>query len=142
MFTYKQIIIHYLVKLKIKKDHRSTALFTQSSMLYIILYFKPETLKNEKSIMREIVDKFFPDNWVITYFMGHTVDISNTWNQYTASNLALGNTIQMEQVEKLTKVHVKLLKESIDEVNKFLKEGVLIEEYVLDNITKLLNCLR
>jgi WASH complex subunit strumpellin len=130
-------------------DHRSTALFTQSSMLYVILYFKPDTLKTEKAIMREIIDKFFPDNWVITYFMGHTVDISTTWNQYNASNLGkqttnkgLQNTIQLEQVELLTKKHVKFLKESIEEVEQYLKEGVLSEENVLDNILKLLDCLR
>jgi hypothetical protein len=33
-------------------------------MLYVVLYFEPDILKNETATMREIVDKFFPDNWV------------------------------------------------------------------------------
>ncbi|XP_022236985.1 WASH complex subunit 5-like, partial [Limulus polyphemus] len=46
-------------------EHRSTALANQASMLYISLYFSPEILHNQTSKMREIVDKYFPDNWVI-----------------------------------------------------------------------------
>jgi magnesium-transporting ATPase (P-type) len=33
-------------------------------------------LSVSKAIMREIVDKHFPDNWVIAYYMGYTVDLS------------------------------------------------------------------
>lgn len=45
-------------------EHRSTALATQASMLYVILYFESEILHNQQAKMREIVDKHFPDNWV------------------------------------------------------------------------------
>lgn len=45
-------------------EHRSTALATQASMLYVVLYFEPEILHNQQAKMREIVDKYFPDNWV------------------------------------------------------------------------------
>ena len=45
-------------------EHRSTALATQASMLYVILYFAPEILHGQQAKMREIVDKHFPDNWV------------------------------------------------------------------------------
>ena len=45
-------------------EHRSTALATQAGMLYIILYFSPDTLMKQQARMREIVDKHFPDNWV------------------------------------------------------------------------------
>ena len=48
-------------------EHRSTALATQASMLYILLYFEPEILYNQPAKMREIVDKHFPDNWVNEY---------------------------------------------------------------------------
>lgn len=46
-------------------EHRSTALATQASMLYVILYFEPDILMNQQAKMREIVDKHFPDNWVL-----------------------------------------------------------------------------
>ena len=50
-------------------EHRSTALATQASMLYMILYFEPDILHNQQAKMREIVDKHFPDNWVCFSFM-------------------------------------------------------------------------
>lgn len=33
-------------------------------MLYVILYFDPSILHTQQAKMREIVDKYFPDNWV------------------------------------------------------------------------------
>ena len=46
-------------------DHQSFALAQQASMLYVVLYFSPKTLADEKKEMREIVDKHFSDNWVV-----------------------------------------------------------------------------
>lgn len=48
-------------------EHRSTALATQAGMLYVILYFAPDILNSQQAVMREIVDKHFPDNWVHNY---------------------------------------------------------------------------
>lgn len=45
-------------------EHRSTALASQSAMLYVCLFFQPNILHNQTAKMREIVDKYFPDNWV------------------------------------------------------------------------------
>jgi len=45
-------------------EHRSTALANQAAMLYVSLYFVPEILQTQQAKMREIVDKYFPDNWV------------------------------------------------------------------------------
>lgn len=50
-------------------DHRSTALAGQAAMLFVCLFFKPKTLNEEFTIMREIVDKFFSDNWVIIWLL-------------------------------------------------------------------------
>lgn len=47
-------------------SHRSTALATQAAMLYVILFFSPDTLHSKQAQMREIVDKHFPDNWVMS----------------------------------------------------------------------------
>ena len=46
-------------------EHQTFALAQQASMLYVILYFSPRTLAEEKKEMREIVDKHFSDNWVV-----------------------------------------------------------------------------
>lgn len=45
-------------------EHRSTALATQAAMLCVCLYFTPSILHTQQAKMREIVDKYFPDNWV------------------------------------------------------------------------------
>jgi len=55
---YNQIVAYPL------PEQRSTALATQASMLYVILYFAPDMLHTQQAVMREIVDKHFPDNWV------------------------------------------------------------------------------
>ena len=66
--VYVHILFHLTTVLQISSypspDHRSTALATQASMLYVILYFAPHILHSQQAQMREIVDKHFPDNWV------------------------------------------------------------------------------
>ena len=76
-------------------DHRSTALATQAGMLFVCLYFSPQTLHQQNAKMREIVDKYFADNWVISYYMGHTVNLIDAWDAFKAAKLALNNTLQV-----------------------------------------------
>ena len=73
-------------------QHRSTALSTQARMLFVLLYFAPEVLDAEQHTMREIVDRHFADNWVITYYMGFVVQLSHAWEPYKAARAALANT--------------------------------------------------
>ena len=61
---------------------RSTALTGQAALLYVLLYFVPETLRQETALMREIVDKYFCDNWVISLYMGHIVWLPEAWEGY------------------------------------------------------------
>jgi WASH complex subunit strumpellin len=66
-------------------------------MLYVLLYFSPVTLHEQKSIMREIVDKHFCDNWVVPVYMGSLVDLSIEWDRYRAAKDALGiDTLQVK----------------------------------------------
>lgn len=50
-------------------DHRSIAFGGQAAILFVCLFFKPKILNEEFAIMREIVDKFFSDNWVTIYIL-------------------------------------------------------------------------
>ncbi|XP_035208571.1 WASH complex subunit 5-like [Stegodyphus dumicola] len=123
-------------------EHRSTALATQAAMLYVILYFAPEILNNHHAKMREIVDKFFPDNWVISIYMGMVINLVDAWEPYKAAKQALCNTIDATNIkEQCHKYHTRVVK-LVPQVENLLKEGALSEEIVLDNVPKLLNIAR
>lgn len=123
-------------------EHRSTALATQAAMLYVILYFAPQLLSSEQASMREIVDKHFADNWVISFFLGYTVDLSLEWERYPAAMTALNNTIGIPNVKILAKRHWDKIPKLQQEIQHYLTEGVLNEEFVLSSHGQLMNCLR
>ncbi|KAK8773941.1 hypothetical protein V5799_011527, partial [Amblyomma americanum] len=123
-------------------EHRSMALATQAAMLYVVLYFAPEILHNQQAKMREIVDKYFPDNWVISIYMGMTVNLVDAWEPYKAARQALLNTLDTANVrDQALKYHNRINK-LIPRLQQLLKEGALEEEFVLDNVPKLLNTVR
>lgn len=76
-------------------QHRSIALGNQSAMLYICLYFQPETLNNQTTRMREIVDKFFSNSWVVSLYMGITINLIDVWENYRAAKNAISNVLQV-----------------------------------------------
>ncbi|EDV23219.1 uncharacterized protein TRIADDRAFT_27621 [Trichoplax adhaerens] len=123
-------------------EHRSTALANQARMLYVILYFAPEMLHNESAKMREIVDKHFPDNWVINVYMGHLVNLVEAWEPYKAAKTALSNTIAQTNLREFAVKFGKSVRSLDSSVLKLLKEGALTEDYVLDNIPKLMHLIR
>uniref|UniRef100_A0A8C3PLC6 WASH complex subunit 5 n=1 Tax=Calidris pygmaea TaxID=425635 RepID=A0A8C3PLC6_9CHAR len=123
-------------------EHRSTALATQAAMLYVILYFDPSILHTQQAKMREIVDKYFPDNWVISIYMGITVNLAEVWEPYKAAKTALNYTLDLSNVKEQASRYAAVTERVHTQVQQFLKEGCLREELVLDNIPKLLNCLR
>lgn len=67
--VYNQISVYPL------PEHRSTALANQAGMLYVCLFFATNTLHSQAARMREIVDKFFSDNWIVSFYMGITVNL-------------------------------------------------------------------
>uniref|UniRef100_A0A8C2PJP0 WASH complex subunit 5 n=1 Tax=Capra hircus TaxID=9925 RepID=A0A8C2PJP0_CAPHI len=123
-------------------EHRSTALANQAAMLYVILYFEPSILHTHQAKMREIVDKYFPDNWVISIYMGITVNLADAWEPYKAAKTALNNTLDLSNVREQASRYATVRERVHAQVQQFLKEGYLREELVLDNIPRLLNCLR
>lgn len=123
-------------------EHRSTALALQASMIYVCLYFIPNILNQESAIMREIVDKHFPDNWVIAWYLGFTVDLSVAWIPYKAASLALNNTIESTNIEQQKSRFVDKLSKMIESVNKLLIEGVLTEDFILERRNQIMGVLR
>ncbi|KAM6457749.1 WASH complex subunit 5 [Liasis olivaceus] len=123
-------------------EHRSTALATQAAMLYVTLYFDPSILHTQQAKMREIVDKYFPDNWVISIYMGISVNLTEAWEPYKAAKTALNYTLDLSNVKEQASRAAAVTERVRTQVQQFLKEGCLRQEMVLDNIPKLLNCLR
>ncbi|KAK6491788.1 WASH complex subunit 5 [Huso huso] len=123
-------------------EHRSTALANQAAMLYVILFFTPSILHTQQAKMREIVDKYFPDNWVISIYMGITVNLLEAWEPYKAAKTALNYTLDQANIREQASRYAGSIDRLRPQLQQFLKEGFLREEIVLDNIPKLLNCLR
>ena len=92
--------------------------------------------------MREMVDKHFLNNWIIPIYQGCLVDLTQYLGQFHASKKALNNSVNEIIVSKTAynyQVKVKSLKK---ELRLYLKEGKLLDDYVLDNVVPLLKFLR
>ncbi|KRT79258.1 hypothetical protein AMK59_7788 [Oryctes borbonicus] len=111
-------------------------------MLYICLYFSTDILHHQPAIMREIVDKYFPDNWVIPVYMGFTMNIIETWESFKAAKIALNNTLETPNVKSLAAFYsikaVDLHKETV----KLLQEGNITNDNLLSIITNILTTLK
>ena len=102
--------------------HRSTRLQSQASQLYVILYFSASTLRNDERAMREVVDRYFNDNWVISYYMGTAVDLQHEWSSYPAASAALANTLKSKNVGRQEEENAALMKACAKELRSYLQE--------------------
>ena len=92
--------------------------------------------------MREIVDKHFPDNWVVPIYQGHLVDLTEFWAPYPAATKALQNCIIPENIKKVAYINHRRMNECIKALEKYIIDGHLQDEFVLDNVKDLINVLR
>lgn len=123
-------------------EQRSTALSQMAGECFVILFFVPEVLKQNNAMMNEIVNRFFYDNWVISHYMGNRVDLTAAWDSYKAARNALNNVLTEQVVKGTIEQKTELLEELTVTVHKYLEEGVLGEDFVIDNLSSLLSCLR
>ncbi|KAL4707740.1 hypothetical protein ACJJTC_014921 [Scirpophaga incertulas] len=122
-------------------EHQASALATQASMLFVCLFFAPNYLHTDISKMREIVDKFFPSNWVIPIYMGITLNVIDYWENFKAAKLALANTCNNKIVKEIFSKRGMSVNMLITKMQNLLTEGTLCDDFVLDNINKILNLL-
>ena len=123
-------------------DHRAHALSSQASMLLVSLFYIPEYLEKENTKMRSIVDKFFNDNWVVSFYMGYTIDISEYWKDFKAAKKAIDNTLSSDDLKHFREKYVDQMKKMNEAVKRYLSEGIMTEEFILTNIEELLNIMR
>ena len=73
--------------------------------------------------MREIVDKHFPDNWVIPIYQGHIVDITEYWQPFPAATKALENNIYLDNVRTIAGKHLYMVEDSNKRLQSYVIEG-------------------
>lgn len=123
-------------------EHRSIGLANQASMLFVALYFSSQILHSEFAVMREIVDKFFSDNYVISVYMGTIVNLIEQWDPYKAAKAALNNTVDVKNIRLCAGKFRRQMSEMNPKLGQLLKEGVLNEENILNRISDHLNTIR
>ncbi|KAL0220768.1 hypothetical protein RCL1_000622 [Eukaryota sp. TZLM3-RCL] len=123
-------------------DHRSVALSLQASQIFLLLFFDPEVLRSQEATMREIVDKHFSDNWIISFYLGHLVDLTVAWEPYKAARNALQNTVSTASVRSLASKHLITLSNCHKKTLEYLVDGVLTEDFVLTNSETLISLVR
>ncbi|KAK9877977.1 hypothetical protein WA026_020192 [Henosepilachna vigintioctopunctata] len=133
---YGQLFFYPLPK------HRSTALSNQAAMLYICLYFVPNILHVHTAIMREIVDKYFPDNWIISIYMGFTVDLLEVWDSFKAARMALNNTLETSNLKVYANGHGANISYLLKSSAMMLKEGNITKDMILKNMNNIITLLR
>lgn len=74
--------------------------------------------------------------------MGLIFNLIEVWEPYKAARLALSNTIQASNVKECSVKHYDQSEKLIPQLRQLLKEGVLTEECLLDNMQKLTNLIR
>ncbi|KAI5645367.1 hereditary spastic paraplegia protein strumpellin domain-containing protein [Phthorimaea operculella] len=122
-------------------EHQASALATQASMLAVCLFFAPHYLHTDTSKMREMADKFFPSNWVIPIYMGVTLNIIDYWENFKAAKQALSNTCNTKMVKEVFAKRGSSVQMLTNKLQHLLKEGTLTDDFVMDNINKILNLL-
>lgn len=70
-------------------EYQTVAFSQQASLLVVNLFFCPKTLEKDKRNMFDIVSKHFHDNFVISFYMGYTIDINEYWKDFKEAHSAL-----------------------------------------------------
>lgn len=133
---YGQLSVYPLPK------HRSTALAHQASMLYVCLFFSANILHSQTAIMREIVDKYFPDNWVISIYMGFIVNLAENWEPFKAAKMALNNTLETVNIKGYASSYGSSVLPLLKATNLKLKEGNITNDNLLKDVNNIINLLR
>ncbi|KAE8748690.1 hypothetical protein FOCC_FOCC004493 [Frankliniella occidentalis] len=123
-------------------EHRSTALAVQAAMLFVCLFFAPNILHFQTAQMREVVDKYFPDNWVISVYMGMTMNLLDWWEPYKAAKTALSNTLDSANIKDHASRFAVKVQKFLQQTRQLLQEGALNEDIVLDHVNKVVNVVR
>lgn len=122
-------------------QHRTVALSLQSGHLYILLFYSPEFLCNG-FVMREIVDRFFKDCWVVPIFLHFVVDLFVSWDAYKEAKASLSSCVSPTFIRDRCQYHCTKVTHLSSELGSVLSNHVLTKDYVLDNSQHLVSLVR
>ncbi|KAK6058705.1 hypothetical protein COOONC_03723 [Cooperia oncophora] len=77
--------------------------------IFICLVFKPSTLKNDAMKMRQIVEDFFRDEWVIQLGLGLNVNLLDYWQSYKAALTAITTQVDLNKAKSMASYHYNAL---------------------------------
>lgn len=140
--TLRSIDIYNQLSIYPLPEHRTAAFGTQAGMLVVCLFFAPNILQNLSSHMREIVDKFFADNWVVPLFMGITVNLVDLWEPYKSAREALSNTAEPASIKEFSQKHQMNFTKQLKSTRDLLQDGFLTENFVMANFSKIMSSFR
>uniref|UniRef100_A0A183C0R9 WASH-7_N domain-containing protein n=1 Tax=Globodera pallida TaxID=36090 RepID=A0A183C0R9_GLOPA len=105
--------------------------------VYVCLYFDPshDTLNNEFSTMRQIIDNSFASRWVLHLHVDFQVNLFEKWSRFKAANAAIANVWDTSRAVGLTDAHFSTLR-----CATFPSSGLLSVEKFDDYEKLLLDC--
>ncbi|CAD6255657.1 unnamed protein product [Miscanthus lutarioriparius] len=107
-------------------QHRTTALSLQGGHLGLA--------------MREIVDRFFKDNWVVPIFLHFSVDLLVSWDAYKEAKSSLVSCLSPTSIRDISLHHYTKVPYFLAHLD--IHMHAINKEYVLNNSQSLLSVIR
>ncbi len=126
----------------INTNNQSIAYSQQASLLVVILFFCPKFLENDTRNMHDLIGKHFDDNFVVSFYMGYTIDINEYWKDFKEAHNSLEFFMKTNDLKNKKNEQSAKLKELDAKIKDYLKEGAINEEFVLQNTEVLLSTMR
>ena len=92
--------------------------------------------------MGDVISKHFYDNYVVSLYMGFTIDINEYWKDFKVAHNALDLSKKNNTMKDSITKKAKKINELDDKIKGYLSAGTITEEYVLNQIEILLNLMR
>jgi len=106
-------------------QHHTVALSLQAGRLYVMLFYSPEFLHNG-FVMREIVDRFFKDCWVVPIFLYFTVDLFVSWDAYKEAKASLSSCLSSTFVRDHSQLYCSKVSTNSDTFKRLILSSFIL----------------
>ena len=126
----------------VNTDYQSIAFSQQASLLVVILFFCPDFLEKDQRNMYDLTRKHFDDNFVVSFYMGYTIDINEYWKDFKEAHNSLELYMKTSDLKNKKNEQSSKIQKLDGQIKEYLKEGAMNEETVLTRTELLLNIMR